>query len=388
MSSLMLAGRNLIRRPVRTVLAVAGLACALATLAVLSSLGTGYERELRVELDRSGLELMLVPLGCPYDAAARVFKGQVLDSTLPEDVLGVVRRDPAVAAAAPLLLSSQVRAQDGRTDLWAGIDPSVQAIKPWWRVQHGAKWFTADDQVILGAESAASELRAPGDLLYSPEANRSFRVVGVLESSGTSDDHLFFLPLRTAQSVFGQTGRLTAVAIRLRDPGLLSEAARRLQAIPGAQVVTVTEVMGVFQNMLGAGRTLLAAVSAVALAVGLLTVLNTMLAAVMERSGELALFRALGASRWQVFRLIAFESGLLVGAALIIGLAGAASSGVWLEGWVRPWIPLAPDHLLGTLEWGPVLRCAGVGLVAGAIATLYPAIQAVRIPPAEASRPT
>ena len=66
-------------------------------------------------------------------------------------------------------------------------------------------------------------MRAPGDRLHSPETGQELRVAGVLERSGTSDDSLFFVPLRTAQRMFGQENRLTAVAIRLRDPALLRQ---------------------------------------------------------------------------------------------------------------------------------------------------------------------
>ena len=72
--------------------------------------------------------------------------------------------------------------------------------------------------MILGAEAAATEMRRVGDTLYSPETGRRFRVCGILERSGTSDDSQFFIPLATAQAMFHQPGRVTAVAIRLRDP--------------------------------------------------------------------------------------------------------------------------------------------------------------------------
>src|SRR5207237_9968045 len=141
----------------------------------------------------------------------------------------------------------------------------------------------------------------------SPEARRSLRVAGVLARSGTSDDSLFFVPLATAQRMFQQQGRLTAIAIRLRDPSLQREASQRLQQIPGAQVVTLTEMMGTFLNLVGSVRILLQAISLLALAVSALGVFNTMFAAVLERRDELAMMRAVGASSSQVFQLVTFE---------------------------------------------------------------------------------
>ena len=143
-------------------------------------------------------------------------------------------------------------------------------------------------------------MRSPGDWLFSPETGEKLRVAGVLERSGTSDDSLLFVPLSTAQRMFSQPGRLTAIAVRLRDPAMLREASARLQNVPGAQVVTLTEMIGTFLNLVGAVRTLLWSLALVALAVSGLTVFNTLLAAVVERTNELCVMRAIGASRIQI----------------------------------------------------------------------------------------
>src|SRR5579863_8060241 len=167
---LLLAFRNLKSRPVRNGLTVAGLAIAVAVLVCLWSFGNGYQRALRSELDRTGVQLMLVPLGCPYDAAARVLKGKTLENSLPESALTEARRDPAVAVAAPMLLVAMPSVEAGRADLWAGVDESALDLKPWWRVKSGQRWFAKENSVILGADAAEIELRSVGDWFYSPEA--------------------------------------------------------------------------------------------------------------------------------------------------------------------------------------------------------------------------
>jgi len=101
-------------------LTVIGLAVAIAVLVCLSAFGHGYQRALGAELDRMGLQMMLVPLGCPYDAAARVLKGRPLENSLPESALEAARRDPAVAIAAPLLMVALPRPDAGRADMWVG----------------------------------------------------------------------------------------------------------------------------------------------------------------------------------------------------------------------------------------------------------------------------
>jgi putative ABC transport system permease protein len=378
------AFRNLVRRPLRNSLAIAGLAVAVAVLACLSAFDHGYRRALGAEVDRMGLQLMLVPLGCPYDAAARVLKGKELENSLPESALALARRDPAVAVAAPLLMTALAHPTEGRADMWVGLDETALDLKPWWRPLAGAKWFNGADSVILGCDAAEVELRAPGDWFHSPEAGARLRVAGVLERSGTSDDSLFFVPLATAQRMFNQPGRLTAIAIRLHDPALLREASERLQTIPGAQVVTLTEMMGTFLNLIGAVRTLLLSIAFVALVASVLGVFNTLLAAVVERTNELCILRAIGASRWQVIRLLATESLLLTVAGSVAGIALALLAGQSVEGVVKQFVPFPPREPLFALTTTVLLQCAIIGITVGVLAVVYPAWRASRLQPAAA----
>ena len=382
----LLAFRNLARRPGRSALTISGLAMGVATLVCILGFGRGYQRSLGIELEHMGLQMMLVPLGCPYDAAARVLKGNTLENSLPEAALEEARRDPAVAVAAPLLMATTPRPREGRADLWVGLDETALLLKPWWRARAGEKWFQGPNSVILGCDAAEAEMRAPGDRFYSPETGQELRVAGVLERSGTSDDSLFFVPLRTAQQMFKEPGRLTAVAIRLRDPGLLRGASERLQRIPGAQVVTLTEMMGTFLNLVGAIRTLLLSLALVAVAVSVLSVFNTLLATVVERSDELSVMRAVGASRAQVMWLVAVEGLMLTGLGSVGGITAVALGGHGIESLVKEFMPLAPTGQLLTLS-GPILaECIGIAVVAGLAASLYPAWRSGQTQPAEALR--
>lgn len=381
-----LALRNLSRRRLRSGLTLFGVAVAICVLACLLAFGEGYQRNLRRELDGMGIQMMLVPLGCPYDAAARVLKGKTLEASLPSSSLSTVQRDPAVACAAPMLMATLPRPSEGRTDLWVGVDESIRPLKPWWKLKAGSRWFPDGDSVILGAEAAATELRQVGDTLYSPETGRRFKVCGILERSGTSDDSQFFVPLATAQVMFHQENRLTAVAIRLRDPALVTEAFPRMQQIPGAQVATLAEMLGTFLNLVGAVRTLALAIAVVAIAVSVLSVFNTMLSSVLERTRELGMMRAVGASRGHVFCLLSLEALLLTVSGCIAGLLLTLLAGHLIEGIVRQFVPLAPDASLLFLSADTIARCFAVGIGVGLAASLYPAWQASRLQPTQALR--
>ncbi|HMJ92349.1 MAG TPA: ABC transporter permease [Candidatus Acidoferrum sp.] len=379
--------QNLLRRPLRNGLTLAGIAVASAVLICIVSFGEGYRNALQGELNRSGVQMMLVPMGCPYDAASRVMQNNALEHSLPASVLEQARRDPSVAVAAPILTAASPRADYRRTDMWVGLDESALPLKPWWKMRSGRAWFDGPGEVILGADAAALEMRLPGDKFYSPEMQREFRVAGVLARSGTSDDSVFFVPLATAQQMFSQTGRLTAVAIRLKDPALVRETGQRLQRIPGAQVVTMAEMMGTFVNLLGAVRTLVLAVAFIAIAVSALSVFNTLLAAVIERTNELAVMRAIGASRTQVCLLLLGESLLLTLIGATLGVALAFLGGPHIEALAKSWIPFAPGGSLLTISSGALLRCSLLAICVGVFAAIYPAWRAARLQPALATKP-
>ena len=149
-------------------------------------------------------------------------------------------------------------------------------------------------------------------------------------------------------------------------------------------MVTLTEMMGTFLNLVGAVRTLVQAIALVTVAVSVLALFNTLLATVLERAAEFSILRAVGASRCQVFGLMAVEALALTGAGSVMGLALAAAAGGPLENVVKHWVPFAPQDTLFALSAPLALECLALGAAVGIAAGLYPAWQASRVPPARA----
>jgi putative ABC transport system permease protein len=372
--------RTILRRRLRSILTVSGIAIAVAFLLLVDQIAAEYRQQLLKELNAMGVHLMLVPLGCPYDAAARVLKGNTLETSLPEEALAQAQADPDVAIAAPLLIAAVPRPDQGRTDMFVGLDEKGIALKTWWKAAQGVDKFTSDDSVIMGADAAQLEMRAPGDRLFSPETGRTFKVAGILQRSGTSDDSLFFVRLRTAQAMFKSTNRLTAVGIRLRDPSALTQVSARLQGVAGAQVVTQTEMMGTFLNILGTVRTLLQSIGWVALCGSVTGLMNTLLMSVAERAFEFSLFRAVGASRVQLLQMVALEASLLTAAGIIIGAAACFAFGVFAVNFARPYLPFFTQFTLRPQALGLALL---FGVVMALLASLFPAFRATRMEPAQ-----
>jgi len=381
-----LAIRNVARRPWRSLLTIGGLVAASAMLFVVQMCDAVFRQSLQKDMRNTGAELMLVPMGCPYDAAAQIARGRGLKVTLPAESLTAVRNDPAVAVAAPILSVVVPRPSERRTDLWVGIDDAYLRLKPWLRLQRGSTWFRNQQSVILGADAAQAEMRRPGDLFANPRTGAALTVCGVFERTGGSDDSLFFVPLRTAQRIFGQEGKLTAVSIRLKDPSEITGAAQRLQRIRGAQVVTLTEVIGTFLNVLNLARTFANAATLVALAIAGLTVFNTMMASVMERTAELSVMRAMGASRVRILLLTGTEALFMCVFAGCIGLALAVVCGALVKDAVGSFLGIAVSGRFGFHVLTPIVDAWCYLTGAACVAAVYPAVRAAAADPAVAMR--
>src|SRR5437879_4509583 len=129
--------KNLWRRKLRSALTAASLAAATAVLFSLLAFNRGYQRTLRAELDRMGAHLLVVPVGCPYEAASLILKGGQVANTLPAAALATIRAQPEVDAAAPLFMATIPRPEEGRTDVWCGMDDQLRRLKRYWRLSPG-----------------------------------------------------------------------------------------------------------------------------------------------------------------------------------------------------------------------------------------------------------
>jgi putative ABC transport system permease protein len=381
-----LAWKNLQRRRLRSALTAMSLAAATAVLFSLLAFNRGYQQALQGELDRMGAHLLVVPVGCPYEAASLILKGGQVPNTLPAAALAEIRSQAEVDVAAPLFMAAIPRPEEGRTDVWCGIDGEMQRLKRYWRLTPGSHLPSAAGEVLMGAEAAATEQRAPGDLFFSEKTEREFRVSGVLERTGAGDDGFFFIPLAAAQRMFGKPGQLTAVAVRLKDPTRIAAVARRLGRLQGAEVVTVSELMGTMLNLVGAARFLLLCIVAVAVTIAALGVLNTMSAAVLERTAEIGVLRALGASRAEVFHAVWTEGTLLALLGGALGIGGALVAGRVIEAAVRQVMPLAPEASVLAPDAGLAAGCLLFVAAVGAVAGIYPALRAASLCPTAAIR--
>ena len=382
----------------------------LLLTAVAVVLGTGFLSATSVLGDsiRQGADEVFGTTAQTSDAEVRsapAFAGasgpDAAREPLPEDILDRIKAVDGVDDAAGLVQGyAQLLDKDGdkvgslTSATVGGSAAGLGTVSPF-RLASG-RAPQGPGEVVVDVATARAAGLAVGDevtVLFTGPA-RTFRIVGTVtfggkEDVGGSTFALFDLP--TAQQVLDRQGRLDDVVVSAQEGVESAELVRRLDgALPDTVEVTTSEARAeersdTARRGLSIVNTSLTAFALISLGVGSFIILNTFTIVVAQRTRELALLRALGASRRQVRRSVLVEAavvGLLasaVGAAAGVGLAVGLRSLVESFGLDLPGSGLVvkPRSL-----WLPVV----VGVIVTSVAAWLPARKAGRLAPLAAMR--
>ena len=364
--------RNMRNRAVRTGLTVLGLSVGIAAVMTLTGVAWGFERSFLAIYQSKGIDLVVVKAGISNQLSSN------LDASLGPRIRAV----PGVADATPSLtdtvsfedknlVSVLVNGWEGDSRLFRGV-----------RMLSGRTLHPGDGKVaILGRVLGINLGKAAGDKL--DVAGEPFVVVGLYESDSLFENGGLVVPLAELQRMTGRQDQLTGfvVAARSSEPGAVADLAHRIEAaIPGVAAIPARDfVQSDIQIRLT--KTMAWATTVVALVLGSIGLLNTMVMAVFERTGEVGLLRALGWRRRRVLLLI-------LGEAVILGLLGAVVGTALAYLGVRLLMldPTSRGFVDPNLPPGVILIGLGLGLGLSLLGGLYPALRASALDPTEALR--
>jgi len=328
-----------------------------------------------------------------------------------EGLMRRIRAVPQVAAASARVQAMALASSAGQSQnfVLVGVDPSAERdVTFMHRAMRSGRMLEAgrDRDIVLGDRLAEKlGLRLGDKVVVMAQAadgsvgSAAYRVGGLFDTgSDAFDGALGYILLRPAQALLGMEGRVSTIAVRLKDRERIEQAAAALAAqLPAADAVVVSwrSLLPEVDQMIEYVRVILRLITGIVLAVVAIGVMNTLMMSIMERTRELGIMMALGTRPRAIVTLVLYES--LVLAAIGI-LAGVVLGGPFVEWFGQRGIDLSryasgvqsipgltgvvyPMFLPAGLL-GPVLLL----MVLSALAALYPAWRAARLQPAAAIR--
>lgn len=357
--------RNLWRRKMRTLLTLLGIGVGIAAIVALGALTEGMTYVMTEMWRASQTDLFAIEAGVDSDFSA-------IDERVGARI--AARSDVEAVSGAIMTAANTDRMP---MVLAFGYRPSSYAIRHF-RIVEGEP-LARRDQMIVGAQAAEQMGVSVGDTVRM--LNSNFRVVGVYETGISFEDIGVVVDLRKLQELIGKPRQVQFYGIKLRDPNRAEAVRDELKAafpkVDFALTAEATESMSDMQVM----EDMTAQISFLAIFIGGVGMLNTMLMSVLERTREIGVLRALGWGRARVLGMVLQES-------LVLGLVGGGLGmlmGLALGQLMRliPGTYGAFDLIYEPQLFGQALL---VSLVAGMLGGLYPAWRATRMRPVEALR--
>jgi putative ABC transport system permease protein len=389
-----LAGSALLNQRLRSFLTALGIGVGIATVILLTSLGEGVQRFVLAEFTQFGTNLIAVVPGKTTTAG---ISGAVISNVRPLtlDDAEAVRRLPQVLATVPVVQGNapvEAGRRQRRTTVY-GVGPGAPAV--WQFKVAGGRFLPADQpQTARAFAVLGSKLRQelfgeanPLGRLVRVGGSR-FRVIGIMESKGQilgfDIDDAIYIPAAKSLELFNRES-LMEIDVLYAAEAAGAEVADKIKNMlitrHGSEDFTITtqeQMLDILSSVLGVLTMGVGALGGISLVVGGVGILTIMTIAINDRTAEIGLLRALGATRRQVLLLF-------LGEAVALSVIGGAAGLVL--GWLCAWllgvlVPALPTHT----SWFYVVLAEALAAAIGMAAGVLPARRAAGLDPVEALR--
>ncbi|MCZ3365477.1 MULTISPECIES: ABC transporter permease [Methanobacterium] len=240
--------------------------------------------------------------------------------------------------------------------------------------------YSNGNEVIIGKTAAQRLNKSVGDTLNI--SNQTFKIVGTYETGNFMDDQGVVMSLSKLQNLTGDTGEVSLILVKAADGTSATDLADTIEQKYPNELSTSTSLSGMdrMNNGLDVINSGSWAVSLLAVIVGGIVVVVTMMKAVSERTREIGVLRAIGWTKHRIMTMILGESLVLSVIAILVGLVvgiGVVEI-ISATNLMRGIEPAFSAYLL--------LKGIGVALFLGLVGGIYPAYRASRLAPTEALR--
>lgn len=368
MTFLTVVVRGLIRRPVRTGLTLLGISIGIAAVVALVGMAWGYEKSIGKQLDVIGIDVVVSNMS-----------GGLMPKVFDESLQAEVAKLPNVAQTTSVLMQmlsiedAPMMMVSGRE--WGGFTwEKLQVLEG--RMPKDAN----EPAVVLGRLAAEVLKKKVGDTVQI-EADE-LPIVGIVDGQAVVENGAIIVSLPVLQQVTSNEGKVNFVDIRL-TPETTKDQVTRLcdrvkEIFPEGRAMVASEVVGTSQGFRVA-RAMSWSTSLLAIIVGVLGVMNTMLMTVFERTHEIGILLAVGWKKQRIMFMILCESALL---GLLGGLTGVALGALGLK--ILETTPMIRGLLEPDMSPKLLLTSVAIAIVVGVVSGLYPGWRSSRLSPSRA----
>ena len=398
--SVKMAIDGMITNKMRTFLTLLGIIIGVAAVIAMISLGMGVKAQIKENISSLGSNLLIISPGGRTSSGARLASGTGVRLTyddakaIEKNVNGIEYVAPSVSSSYQLVVGNQ-----NWTANVEGTTPNVIDIRSF-KIEEG-RMFTDKDldsraRVAVIGQTIVDNLFPDGDPVGKiVRINKApFKVVGILgvkgqSANGQDQDDVVYIPLTTAQQRMMGITYLNRITVQAQNEDVINDAQAVIETLlrnrhkvkdGGDDDFTVRNLAALMDTMMETANTitlLLGNIAAISLLVGGIGIMNIMLVSVTERTREIGIRKAIGATfsnillQFLIEAMVVSVSGGLVGIVLGIGAAYAITS---VFGWQTVISPLS------------IGASFGITVVIGLFFGIYPARKAALLDPIDALR--
>jgi ABC-type lipoprotein release transport system permease subunit len=362
-----MAIQSLVQRSARTLLTLAAIGLTVGSIIAIESVIRGVSVEFTDMFTGTNTEIMIRQADIADTSLSAV------DERTGDKIAAL----PEVKSASGMIFTAVMMPEAGGFFILQGYNPNETAIKRFKIVEGNP--LSGNHQIILGRTIADTLKLGVGDNLDL--SNSRYKITGIFESGISWEELGGVVSLRDAQTFAGRPRKSSMYAVKLNDPSQAEGVVTKINSLfPDVHAALAGDFVEQLPDM-ESSEAIINAISFLAILVGGVGVLNTMLMAVFERTREIGVLRALGWRRRAVLSLILKEA-LLIG--LLGGIAGIGTALLMI--FMLQQVPMIGGYLTPIWEWDVFVRALVIALMLGLLGGLYPAYRATRLQPVEALR--
>jgi len=384
----------------RTLLSVTGIVVGIATVVLIVSAGRGAEKQILGRIRDMGTNLIVVNAGQTRIIAGRQRQMATVTTLEIDDAEAIAQQCPTVVMAAPALskkLSTRWETENANTTV-LGTTPQTFHIRNI-EIASGRRFDADEDRArrrvaVLGPTAAANLFGRTDPVGLQFRIGRvPFEVIGLttpkgMDANGLDQDDLILVPLGSAMRRLFNVDYIDTVYVQAETADLLEQAEdeirellrqrHRLRDKPDDFTIQNQATLLATERETAQSMTLLVgSVGGISLTVGGVGILAVMLISVRERTHEIGLRRALGATRSDIRFQFLIESALLSGTGGLVGVATGATAAVAVSKF---------GYWETVISWPAALGGLAFSVAIGLIFGIYPATRAAALEPIQALR--